>query len=160
MIGRKHSIHSFWNYSGMKGAVQGACLSPQYDAHEQGPPEVTGGKSQGKRHRVCQRGETGSTHVCEDMERWKVKGWKKTEHPKESRGDCYIRQNKLKKKKKLQLDNYCIMTKWSIYQKAVTNKNIYTSNIRYLRKMKQTLNRHVQTTWPNKSIKHMYLKDT
>ena len=44
-------------------------LSPQYDAHEQGPPEVTGGKSQGKRHRVCQRGETGSTHVCEDMER-------------------------------------------------------------------------------------------
>ena len=96
---RKHSIHSFWNYSGMKGAVQGACLSLPYDAHGQGPPEVTGGKSQGKRHRVCQRGETGSTHVCEDMERWKVKGWKKTEHPKESRGDCYIRQNKLKKKK-------------------------------------------------------------
>ena len=75
-------------------------LSPQYDAHEQGPPEVTGGKSQGKRHRVCQRGETGSTHVCEDMERWKVQGWKKTVHPKESRGDCYIRQNKLKEKKK------------------------------------------------------------
>ena len=102
-------MHSFWNYSGMKGAVQGACLSPQYDAHEQGPPEVTGGKSQGKRNRVCQRGETGSTHVCEDMERWKVKGWKKTVHPTESRGDCYIRQNKLKKKKKLQRDKYCIM---------------------------------------------------
>ena len=29
-----------------------------------------------------------------------------------------------------------------------------------IRKMKQTLNRHVQTTWPNKSINHMYLKDT
>ena len=83
----------------MKGAVQGACLSPPHDAHEQGPREVTGGKSQGKRHRVCQRGETGTTHVCEDMERWKVQGWKKTEHAKESRGGCYIRQNKLKKKK-------------------------------------------------------------
>ena len=33
---------------------QGACLSPPYDAQEQGPLEVTGGKSQGKRHRVCQ----------------------------------------------------------------------------------------------------------
>ena len=53
----------------MKGAVLGACLSPPYDAHELGPPEVTGGTSQGKRHGVCQRGETGSTHVCEDMER-------------------------------------------------------------------------------------------
>ena len=53
----------------MKGAVQRAYLSPPHDAHEQGPPEVTGGKSQGKRHRVCQRGETGTTHVCEDMER-------------------------------------------------------------------------------------------
>jgi len=53
----------------MKGAVLGACLSPPYDAHEQGPQEVTRGKSQGKNHRVCQRGETGSTHVCEDMER-------------------------------------------------------------------------------------------
>ena len=31
------------------------------------------------------------------------------------------------------------MIKWSIYQKAVTSKNIYTSNIRYLRQMKQTL---------------------
>ena len=31
------------------------------------------------------------------------------------------------------------MIKWSIYQKAVTSKYIYTSNIRYLRKMKQTL---------------------
>ena len=28
-----------------------------------------------------------------------MKGWKKTVHPKESRGECYIRQNKLKKKK-------------------------------------------------------------
>ena len=52
------------------------------------------------------------------------------------------------------------MIKLSIYQKAVTSKNIYTSNIRYLRKMKQTLNRHLQLTRPNKSIKHMYLKDT
>ena len=99
MIGRKHSIHSLWNYSGTKGAVQGACLSPPYDAQEQGPLEVTGGKNQGKRHRVCQRAETGSTHKPKDMERWTVKGWKKTVHPKESRGDCYIRQNKLKKNK-------------------------------------------------------------
>ena len=52
------------------------------------------------------------------------------------------------------------MIKWSIYQKAGTSKNIYTSNIKYLRKMKQTLNRHVQITRPNKSIKHMHLKDT
>ena len=50
--------------------------------------------------------------------------------------------------------------KWSIYQKAVTSKNIYASNIRYLRKMKQILNRHVQITLPKKSRKHMYLKDT
>ena len=28
----------------MKGAVQGACLSPPYDAQEQGPLELTGGK--------------------------------------------------------------------------------------------------------------------
>ena len=48
---------------------QGACLSPPYDAQEQGPLEVTGGKSQGKRHRVCQRVETGSTHKPKDMER-------------------------------------------------------------------------------------------
>ena len=53
----------------MKAAVQGACLSPPYDEHEQGPLEQVTGKTQGKRHRVCQRGETGSTHVCEDMER-------------------------------------------------------------------------------------------
>ena len=53
----------------MKGAVQGACLSPPYDAQEQGPLEVTGGKNQGKRHRVCQRVETGSTHKPKDMER-------------------------------------------------------------------------------------------
>ena len=99
MIGRKHSIHSLWNYSGKKGAVQGACLSPPYDAQEQGPlEEVRGGKTQGKRRRVCQRVETGSTHKPKDMERWTVKGWKKTVHPKESRGDCYIRQNKLKEK--------------------------------------------------------------
>ena len=137
MIGRKYSIHSFWNYSGMKGAVQGACLSPPYDAQEQGPLEVTGGKSQGKRHRVCQRVETGSIHKAKNMERWKVKGWKKTVHPKESRGDYYIRQNKLKEKK-VQWDKYCVMIKQSIYQKAITTKNIYTSNIRYLRKMKQT----------------------
>ena len=52
------------------------------------------------------------------------------------------------------------MIKRSIYQKAVTSKNIYTSNIRYLRKMKQILNRHVQITLPKKSRKHMYLKDT
>ena len=84
----------------MKGAVQDVCLSPPYDAHEQGPlEEGTGGKTQGKRHTVCHRVETGSTHKPKDMERWKVKGWKKTAHPKESRGDCYIRQNKLKKKK-------------------------------------------------------------
>ena len=38
------------------------------------------------------------------------------------------------------------MIKWSIYQKAVTSKNIYTSNIRYLRKMKQILNMQVQIT--------------
>ena len=54
----------------MKGAVQGACLSPPYDAHGQGPPEeVRGGKLQGKRRRVCQRVETGSTHKPKDMER-------------------------------------------------------------------------------------------
>ena len=93
------------------------------------------------------------------MERWKVKGWKKTVHPKESRGDYYIRQNKLKEKK-VQWDKYCVMIKQSIYQTAVTTKNIYTSNIRYLRKMKQILNRHVQITRPKKSRKHMYLKDT
>ena len=72
------------------------------------------------------------------------------------------------------------MIKRSIYPKAVTSKNIYTSNIRYLRKMKQTLrerkteivaqeqyeistpklNRHVWITQPNKSIKHVHLKDT
>ena len=72
------------------------------------------------------------------------------------------------------------MIKRSIYQKAVRSKNIYTSNIRYLRKMKQTLRerkteivaqeeyeistpklkRHVQITQPKKSRKHMYLKDT
>ena len=53
----------------MKGAVQGACLSPQYDAHGQGPLEQVTGKTQGKRHRVCQRVETGSTHKPKDMER-------------------------------------------------------------------------------------------
>ena len=79
MMGRKHSKYSFWNYSGMKGAVQGVCLSPPYDVHKQGPLEkVTGGKTQGKRHRVCQRVETGSTHKPKDMERWTVKGWKKS----------------------------------------------------------------------------------
>ena len=31
------------------------------------------------------------------------------------------------------------MTNGSIYQKDVASKTIYTSNIRYLRKMKQTL---------------------
>ena len=67
----------------MKGAVQGVCPSPPYDAHEQGPLEkVTGGKTQGKRHRVCQRVcqrvETGSTHKPKDMERWTVTGWKKS----------------------------------------------------------------------------------
>ena len=67
-----------------------------------------------------------------------MKGWENTVHPKESRGDCYIRQNKLKKKQ-VQWDKYCIMIKRSINQKAVTSKNIYTSNIRYLRQMKQTL---------------------
>ena len=36
----------------------------------QGPlEELTGGKNQGKRHRVCQRLETGSTHKPKDMER-------------------------------------------------------------------------------------------
>ena len=45
----------------MKGAVQGACLS--------GATRRTGGKNQGKRHRVCQRLETGSTHKPKDMER-------------------------------------------------------------------------------------------
>ena len=54
----------------MKGAVQGACLSPPQDAHEDGRiEEVRGGKTQGKRHRVCQRLETGSTHKPKDMER-------------------------------------------------------------------------------------------
>ena len=72
------------------------------------------------------------------------------------------------------------MIKRSIYQNAVTSENIYTSNIRYLRKMKQTLRerkteivaqeeyeistpklkRHVQITQPNRSIKHVHLKDT
>ena len=52
------------------------------------------------------------------------------------------------------------MIKRSIYQNAVTSKYISTSNIRYLRKMKQILNRHVQITQPKKSRKHMYLKDT
>ena len=54
----------------MKGADQGASLSPPYDAHGQGPPEeVRGGKLQGKRHRVCQRVETGSIHKAKNMER-------------------------------------------------------------------------------------------
>ena len=54
----------------MKGAVQGACLSPPYDAQEQGPlEELPGGINQGKKHRVCQRVETGSTHKPKDMER-------------------------------------------------------------------------------------------
>ena len=72
------------------------------------------------------------------------------------------------------------MIKRSIYPKAVTSKNIYTSNIRYLRKMKQTLrerkteivaqeeyeistpklNGRAQITQPNKSIKHVHVKDT
>ena len=72
------------------------------------------------------------------------------------------------------------MIKRSIYQKAVRSKNIYTSNIRYLRKMKQTLrerkteivaqeeyeistpklNGRAQITQPNKSIKHVHVKDT
>ena len=70
MMGRKHSVYSFCNYTGMKGAVQGACLSPPYNAHGQGSTEeVTGGKTLGKRHRVCQRVETGSTHKPKDMER-------------------------------------------------------------------------------------------
>ena len=54
----------------MKGAVQRACLSPPHDAHEQGPlEEGTGGKTQGKRHTVCHRVETRSTHKPKDMER-------------------------------------------------------------------------------------------
>ena len=159
MIGRKHSIHSLWNYSGTKGAVQGACLSPPYDAQEQGPlEEVRRGKTQGKRHRVCQRVETGSTHKPKDMDRWKVKGWKRSILKRA--GETVISDKINWRKKKVQWDKYCIMIKQSIYQKVVTSKNIYTSNIRYLRKMKQTLNWHVQITLPNKSRKHMYLKDT
>ena len=39
----------------MNGAVQGACLLPPQDAQEEGTlEEVRGGKTQGKRHRVCQ----------------------------------------------------------------------------------------------------------
>ena len=72
------------------------------------------------------------------MESWKVKGWENTVHPKESSGDCYIRQNKLKKKQ-VQWDKYYIMIKWWINQKAVRSKNIYTSNISYFRQVKQTL---------------------
>ena len=47
------------------------CLSfTNNDAHEQGPlEEGTGGKTQGKRHTVCHRVETGSTHKPKDMER-------------------------------------------------------------------------------------------
>ena len=54
----------------MKGAVQGARLSPPQDAQEEGTlEEVRGGKTQGNRHRVCQRVEIGSTHKPKDMER-------------------------------------------------------------------------------------------
>ena len=52
------------------------------------------------------------------------------------------------------------MIKWSIYQKAVTSKNIYTSNIRYLRKMKQKLNRHVQITRPKKKAENTCISKT
>ena len=72
------------------------------------------------------------------------------------------------------------MVKPSPDQNAVTSKNICTSNMRYLRKTKQTLrerktetvaqeeyeistpklNGRAQITQPNKSIKHVHLKDT
>ena len=66
---RKETFNTFLLKLQWHRAVQGACLLPPYDAHEQGPLEVTGGKNQGKRHRVCQRAETGSTHKPKDMER-------------------------------------------------------------------------------------------
>ena len=93
---------------------------------------------------------------------WKDEKWKdgKRQSILKRAGETAISDKINWRKKKVQWDKYCIMIKRSIYPKAVTSKNIYTSNIRYLRKMKQILNRHVQITLPKKSIKHMYLKDT
>ena len=100
--------------------------------------------------------------VLTNLKTWKGEKWKdgKRQPILKRAGETAISDKINWRKKKVQWDKYCIMIKRSIYPKAVTSTNIYTSNIRYLRKMKQTLNWHVQITRPNKSRKHMYLKDT
>ena len=62
--------HSLWSYSGVKGAGQGACLSPLYRVPEQGPlEEVTGGKQRARdTQRVCQRAGTANIHKSKDIE--------------------------------------------------------------------------------------------
>ena len=50
MIRRKHLMNSYRIDSGVKGAGQGSCLSPQYSMPEQGPTEeVTRGKQSGSK---------------------------------------------------------------------------------------------------------------
>ena len=100
--------------------------------------------------------------VLTNLRTWTGEKWKdgKRQSILKRAGETAISDKINWRKKKVQWDKYCIMIKRSIYPKAVTSKNIYTSNIRYLRKMKQILNRHVQITLPKKSRKHMYLKDT
>ena len=100
--------------------------------------------------------------VLTNLRTWKGEQWKdgKRQSILKRAGETAISDKINWRKKQVQWEKYCMMIKRSIYQKAVTSKYIYTSNIRYLRKMKQTLNWHVQITLPKKSRKHMYLKDT
>ena len=79
--------------------------------------------------------------VLTKLRTWTGEKWKngKRQSILKRAGETVISDKINWRKKKVQWDKYCIMIKLSIYQKAVTSKNIYTSNIRYLRKMKQTL---------------------
>ena len=65
----KHSMHSLWSYSGVKGAGKGACRSPLYRVPEQGPTtKGSNGENRGQKTQ-CERLGTASVHKSKDTER-------------------------------------------------------------------------------------------
>lgn len=70
-----------------------------------------------KTEKMCQRVGTVNVHKSEEMDRQKVKGWRKIIHPKESTGDYII--------------PYKIKTKTDMKQKLLYNDIRYKSPRRY-----------------------------